>query len=165
MNKEILLSSNNMNWETPKNIIELAKSIVGIDQFTLDCCAKDSSVAKGSYYFSPEDDGLKQKWYGTVWNNPPYGRNIIKWIKKSYEESLTGVEVICLIPARTDTVYFHDYCAKFAQVYLIKGRITFEINKSPVCDKNGHPMPAPFPSMFVHFKNGLEPKIKVISQL
>ncbi len=73
-------------------------------------------------YFTPEMDGLKQEWNGTCWMNPPYGRGIGKWVKKAYESSLTGSTVVCLLPARTDTRWWHDYCMK-GEIRLVKGRL------------------------------------------
>ncbi|MGR5961327.1 DNA N-6-adenine-methyltransferase [Bacillus paranthracis] len=67
-------------------------------------------------------DGLKQEWNGTCWMNPPYGRGIGKWVKKAYESSLTGSTVVCLLPARTDTRWWHDYCMK-GEIRLVKGRL------------------------------------------
>jgi site-specific DNA-methyltransferase (adenine-specific) len=86
-------------------------------------------------------DGLTQNYCKTFWLNPPYSR-IAAFMKKAYEESLKGATVVCLIPARTDTKYWHDYCMKAAEIRFIKGRLKFG-------DQKGS---APFPSVVVIFK-------------
>ena len=76
--------------------------------------------------------------------NPPYGREIGKWVKKAYEESLKGVTIVLLIPARTDTRYFHDYILGKAEIRFLRGRLKF----------GGCKNSAPFPSMVVVYNNG-----------
>lgn len=110
--------------------------------FDLDPCATDFN-AKCSNYFTKKQDGLSRGWWGSVFMNPPYGREIIKWVKKAYEESkrpLVDV-VVCLVPARTDTAWWHDYCMK-GEIRFIRGRIKFSGKGS-----------APFPSAIVIFRN------------
>ena len=80
-------------------------------------------------------------WSGTCWMNPPYGREIIKWMKKAYQESLKGCTVVCLVPSRTDTIWWHDYAMK-GEITFIKGRLKFGNQSNP----------APFPSAVVVFK-------------
>lgn len=113
--------------------------------FTLDPCA-DETNHKCNRYFTKEIDGLSQDWSGeTVFCFPPYGRNIKKWVKKSRDEALKpNTTVVMLIPARTDTQYFHDYIYQKPNVEIrfIKGRLKFN-------DSNNA---APFPSMVVVFK-------------
>ena len=78
----------------------------------------------------------------TVWLNPPYGRGIGKWVQKAYEEAQKpGTVVVCLLPARTDTAWFHDYCRK-GKITFIRGRLKFGGSKNS----------APFPSMVVEFR-------------
>lgn len=98
----------------------------------------------------PGIDGLRQDWgYGVCWMNPPYGRSIKHWISKAWEASEDGAVVVCLIPARTDTQWWHDYIwdesinapRNGVQLRLVKGRIRFEGQKSS----------APFPSVIVIF--------------
>ena len=109
--------------------------------FTLDPCATAEN-AKCSKFYTLEDDGLAQDWLNEiVFMNPPYGRQIKHWIKKAFDESLKGAIVVCLVPARTDTQYWHDYCMKADEVRFIKGRLKFS-------DKDA----APFPSAVVVFK-------------
>ncbi|MBR4860234.1 MAG: adenine methyltransferase [Alphaproteobacteria bacterium] len=139
MNKA-LLSSNSMEWATPQPFFdELNKEF----NFTLDPCATDQN-AKCRKYFTKNDDGLAQSWCGeTVFCNPPYGRQIGKWVEKAYNEAKRGTTVVMLIPARTDTTYFHDYIYKKHEIRFIRGRLYFG-------DGNGR---APFPSMLVIMRN------------
>lgn len=130
-----LLSSKNMGWCTPADFFsELDQEF----HFNLDPAATDKS-AKCARYFTPADDGLKADWGGCrVFCNPPYGRQITDWVRKGYEESKKpGTLVVMLIPARTDTSYFHDYIfhGKADEVRFIRGRLTFT-------DEDGNPTKA-----------------------
>lgn len=102
-----LFSSNTNEWATPVAFYEeLNKEF----KFTLDPCATDANH-KCNKYFTKEQDGLAQSWAGeVVFCNPPYGRELSNWVKKCYEEHIKhGITVVMLIPARTDTTYFHKY--------------------------------------------------------
>lgn len=143
MDKRIHFSSATDNWSTPQYLFDaLNKDFC----FTLDPCA-DSSNHKCPKYYTKEQDGLAQDWSGEiVFCNPPYGREIGKWVKKSYDEVYNGTCkcVVMLIPARTDTRWFHEYIYKKADVDFIKGRIKFG-------DQTEN---APFPSMLAIFRKG-----------
>ena len=132
-----LYSSNTDLWATPDYFFDSIK-----DEFnpTLDVCALPENT-KCERFFTPEMDGLKQKWDGVCWMNPPYGRKIKYWVEKAYHESKNGSKIICLLPARTDTKWFHDFIYGKAEVRFIKGRIKFGEAK----------WNAPFPSMIVIF--------------
>lgn len=132
-----MFSSKTDDWYTP---IDFYNQLNEEFNFNLDPCANYDNH-KCSTYFTREEDGLKQSWEGyTVFVNPPYGREIKDWIKKSYEESLKpNTTVVMLIPSRTDTQYFHDYIYGKADIRFIKGRLKF----------GGCKDPAPFPSMVV----------------
>ncbi|WP_165820836.1 DNA N-6-adenine-methyltransferase [Pueribacillus theae] len=134
-------SSRSSDWETPQDFFdELDKEF----NFTLDPCASHTN-AKCDKYFTKEDNGLLQDWSGeTVFMNPPYGREIKDWVRKAYEESLKGTTVVCLLPARTDTRWFHDYIYGNAAIRFIKGRLKF----------GGAKNSAPFPSMVVIYDRG-----------
>lgn len=134
-----LLTSTTPEWATPSDFFqELDREF----RFDLDPCATKEN-AKCADYFTKEQDGLAQNWGGRrVFCNPPYGRELPKWVRKCYEESRKGALVVMLIPARTDTAYFHDYIYhKAREVRFIRGRLHF----------NGHENAAPFPSMVVIF--------------
>jgi phage N-6-adenine-methyltransferase len=133
-------SSATDEWATPQAFYDVIEA-----EFhpTLDVCCLESS-AKCERYFTPEDNGLEQEWIGVVWMNPPYGDEIERWVKKAHESALEGATVVCLLPARTDTAWWHDYCSH-AEVRFIRGRLRFgEATAS-----------APFPSALVIF--GREP--------
>lgn len=135
MNK-ILFSSNKDDWETPH---ELFNKLDQEFHFTIDVCANYDNK-KCNRYYSKKDNGLLQDWTNeTVWCNPPYGRKISEWVKKAKESNAT---VVMLLPARTDTKWFHKYIYGRAEIRFIKGRLKF------VGSKNS----APFPSMIVIFK-------------
>lgn len=135
-----LFSSITAEWATPQAFFdELDREF----HFDLDPCATDSN-AKCELYYTVEDDGLTKNWGGRrVFCNPPYGREIGKWVKKCYEESQKpDTLVVLLIPARTDTAYFHEYIYKKArEIRFIRGRLHFNEAKQG----------APFPSMVVIF--------------
>ena len=116
-------SSKSNEWYTPQYLFDELNEKY---QFTLDPCASHEN-AKCDKYFTIEDDGLTKDWSkDIVFMNPPYGRNIKHWIKKAYEESIKGATVVCLIPARTDTTYWHDYIFNNAyNIKFLKGRIKF----------------------------------------
>lgn len=133
----IHFSSATDSWSTPQSFFDdLNKRF----HFDLDVCASHQN-AKCPRYFTVEDDGLNQSWTGTCFMNPPYGRGISRWMQKAYESSLAGATVVCLIPARTDTRWWHTYAVK-GEVTFIKGRFKFGASKQF----------APFPSALVVFK-------------
>lgn len=138
-----LLSSKKMDYCTPKEFFaELDKEF----HFALDAAATEAS-AKCAAFYTPENDGLTKPWNiaggGAVFCNQPYGREIGKWVRKAYEEAQSGATIVLLIPARTDTSYFHNYILGHAEIRWVRGRLRFE-------DEDGmvYP-PAPFPSMVV----------------
>ena len=138
-------SSKSNEWYTPD---KLYQELNNEFNFTLDPCCTIQS-AKCLNFFTEKEDGLSQTWGGhKVFMNPPYGREIKDWIKKAYEESLKpNTIVVCLIPARTDTSYWHDYIfSKAFDVRFLRGRIRFETTDG----KSNNP--APFPSAVVIFK-------------
>lgn len=130
-------SCSTVEWETPQGLFDELSWIFG--PFTLDPCATRHN-AKCDRFFSREDDGLAQPWDGKVFLNPPYGREIGKWVRKAYGESLTGALVVCLLPARTDTQWWQDYAA-LGHVHFLRGRLKFGEAKNA----------APFPSALVIF--------------
>lgn len=127
-------------WSTPQEFFdELNKEF----NFTLDPCSTYEN-AKCKKYYTIKEDGLKQDWTGeTVFCNPPYGKELKKWVLKCYEESKKpNTKVVMLIPARTDTTYFHDYIYHIAkEIRFVRGRLKFGNSMNS----------APFPSMIVVF--------------
>lgn len=132
-----LMSSKTDLWETPQ---DLFCRLNAEHNFTLDVCALPEN-AKCERYFTPEQDGLSQDWTGVCWMNPPYGRKIGKWVRKAYESAQNGAKVVCLLPARTDTAWWHEYVMR-GRVTFLRGRLKFGNSKSS----------APFPSAIVIFE-------------
>lgn len=129
-------SSKSIEWSSPQDLYDKLNNIYS---FNLDVCATKDN-AKCEEYYTKEDDGLSKDWFGKrCWMNPPYGREIKQWVKKASE---TGTLVVCLLPARTDTSWWHDYIIpKAISIEFIRGRLKF----------GGHENPAPFPSAIVVF--------------
>jgi phage N-6-adenine-methyltransferase len=135
----IHFSTEQDTWSTPTDLFQKLNDEF---HFTLDpCCSTET--AKCSKFFTKEDNGLIQNWSNEiVFMNPPYGKNQTKiWMKKAYEESRNGATVVALVPARTDTLWFHEY-ALLGEVRFIRGRLRFSESKQP----------APFPSIIVVFR-------------
>lgn len=140
VNTTLMFSSETDLWATPQEFFNKLNSEFN---FNLDPCAIPDN-AKCNIFYTPNDDGLKQDWGGRkVFCNPPYGRVLKNWVKKCYEESLKpNTKVVMLIPARTDTSYFHDYIYhKAKEIRFIRGRLKFGNATNS----------APFPSMIVVF--------------
>lgn len=135
MNKG-LFSSNTCEWETPIDLFNI------LDQefnFTLDPCSNNNNF-KCKKHYTLKENGLIQDWSSDiVFMNPPYGRDIYNWVRKAYNSNTT---VVCLLPARTDTKWFHEFIYNKSEIRFIKGRLKFGRSKNS----------APFPSMIVIFK-------------
>ena len=140
MNNELMFSSKTDLWSTPNDFFDKLNDEF---HFTLDPCSTHEN-AKCYKHFTEEENGLLQDWGNeVVFCNPPYGRQIKYWVKKAYEESQKdNTKVVMLIPARTDTIYFHEYIYHKAEIRFIKGRLKFGNAKNS----------APFPSMVVIFE-------------
>jgi phage N-6-adenine-methyltransferase len=138
--QKVMFSSKSGSWATPQEFYN--KLNLKLGPFTLDACATMHN-AKCTNFFSPEQDGLSKDWYGhNVFVNPPYGRGIEAWIRKSFEESQKNrTRVVMLIPARTDTKYWHEYVMRADAIYFVKGRLKF--GDAENC--------APFPSAVIVF--------------
>ena len=143
--RSLMFSSKNSEWGTPEKLFNRLNNMFN---FTLDPCC-NSFNAKCKKFYTIEEDGLSKSWKGeTVFCNPPYGRQIKNWVKKAYEESRhPDTTVVLLIPARTDTSYWHDYVMRSEMIYFIKGRLCF---MNGLSDEGTNP--APFPSVIVVFK-------------
>ena len=126
MLNEGLFSSRSDMWATPQDFFDKLDEEF---KFEIDVCAT-SENAKCSKFYSISDDGLAQKWVGMCWMNPPYGREIGKWVRKAYESGLEGATVVCLLPSRTDTKWFQDYCLKSSDIRFIRGRLKFGDSKN-----------------------------------
>lgn len=138
-------SSATNEWTTPDAFYALLHAEFDFD---LDPCATADN-AKCTRYFTQADDGLSQRWNArAVFMNPPYGRDLGRWVQKAHEEVTAGRAgvVVCLIPARTDTGYWHDYVMAAAEVRLVRRRITFG---GSIRHGRDRAAAAPFPSAVV----------------
>lgn len=135
-------TSNKLDWETPQWLFDYLDKTFN---FSLDACATEYNAKCHAYFdLSKGYDALKQEWSGTVWLNPPYGKEIGRWMTKAYTEACLGnCTVVCLVPARTDTRWWWN-TARHGTVIFLKGRLKFE----------GASSGAPFPSAIVVFARG-----------
>ncbi len=143
MKNEQLFTSNKTDWETPQWLFDkLDKEF----NFDADVCASREN-SKCHYYITEKNNCLMDDWSVPFsqrpisFMNPPYGRQIGKFIQKAYEESVKGCTVVCLVPARTDTRWWWDYCLKASEIRFLKGRLKFGNSDNS----------APFPSAIVIF--------------
>lgn len=151
-----LFTSRTEEWETPQYVFSILNDEFN---FQIDVCAT-SENAKCKLFFTKQSDGLKQEWSPyRCWMNPPYGKNISNWMKKAYLESRRGALVVCLIPSRTDTRWWHEWVMKAAEIRLIAGRLSFGSSAQS----------APFPSCIViyfpEFDNPYKLSVPVIKSV
>lgn len=132
-----MFSSATDMWATPQAFFD---KINAKFDFQTDVCATEAN-SKCAHFYSPELNGLEQSWTGVCWMNPPYGRGIGAWVKKAFDSARLGATVVCLLPARVDTRWWHDYCVN-GEVHFIKGRLKFGDARDS----------APFPSAVVVFR-------------
>lgn len=131
--KNVHFQSNTPEWSTPQDLFDQLNAEFN---FTLDPCATKEN-AKCTKFYTKEQNGLSKDWTGErVFMNPPYGRQIGLWVKK-----LSEIGGVALLPARTDTQWFHSYVYGKAEIRFIKSRLKFGGSKNF----------APFPSMIVIF--------------
>jgi phage N-6-adenine-methyltransferase len=146
MTSDVMFSSKSGVWETP---IDLYKELDREFCFNVDVCATADN-AKHTFYFTESDDGLSKTWHGVAWCNPPYGRTVGRWITKGIEQVQNNERcraVVYLLPARTDTAWFHgliwdrssNHPRTGVEVRFLKGRLKFGQSTTG----------APFPSMVV----------------
>lgn len=139
MNAAAMFSAQTDLWETPQAFFDALDAEF---HFALDVCATPEN-AKCKRFYTKQQDGLAQEWLGVCWMNPPYGREIGEWVKKAHESANSGMAtVVCLLPARTDTRWFHDYIYGKAEIRFIQGRLKFGDSQNS----------APFPSMIAVFR-------------
>jgi phage N-6-adenine-methyltransferase len=136
--RPVYFSHQSDEWETPAALFaELDREF----HFTTDVAALPHN-AKCDHFFTPGEDGLQQTWEGVCWMNPPYGPAIKQWVKKARESARAGVTVVCLVPSRTDTLWWHDQVQDQAEVRFLRGRVKF----------GGVENSAPFPSAILVFR-------------
>lgn len=131
------------DWATPPSVFDPLNAEFG---FTLDVCASTENT-KVEWFFDEQADALNLPWgNGVCWMNPPYGRDLGRWVQKAYESSQGGATVVCLVPARTDTAWWHDWVEGKAETRFVRGRIKF----------NGALKDAPFPSVVLVYRPAME---------
>lgn len=128
-NPAVHTARGSVEWPTPRDFFD------ALDRefhFDLDPCATPDN-AKCARYFTAADDGLAQRWTGTVFVNPPF-RDCGLWVEKAHEESRRGATVVCLVPSRTDTDWWHRYAVR-AEIRWIRGRLRFnaQVNAPFAC--------------------------------
>lgn len=149
-----LFSSNIAEWETPAALFKVLDDEF---QFTLDAAATEKNRKCKQFLADAFAEpvagwGVKSKG-GNIYLNPPYGRNAVDWVARAYEESRDGPVVVMLLPARTDTRWFHQWGVQ-GNVRLLPGRLRFEIGG------NTSLQAAPFPSMLIIFDRKTKPSIE-----
>ncbi len=137
MTSNVHFMAERQDWETPQFLFD---GLNAEFRFELDVCATEDN-AKCNRYFGEQDDGLAQIWEGVCWMNPPYGRQIERWMKKAFESAREGALVVCLVPARTDTRWWHKYAMR-GEIRYLRGRLRFGSSANS----------APFPSAVVVFR-------------
>lgn len=141
MNKEVMFSSKTVEHETPDELFDTLNQIF---DFRIDVCATVQNT-KCPTFFTKERNGLEQEWKGRCWMNPPYGREIGAWVQKAYNESQKpNCTVVALLPARTDTIWWHNYVIK-SEVFFLRGRLKFGNQQNS----------APFPSAIAVFRQNV----------
>lgn len=140
MNNEVMFSSKTDEWSTPQDLFDRLNEEF---HFDLDVCANETNH-KCVLYYDRNQDGLKMPWKGhVVWCNPPYGKEIGKWVHAANQENMiNGTTIVMLLPARTDTKWFHDDILGKADIRFLRGRLKFGSSQNS----------APFPSMLAIFK-------------
>ena len=140
-NKALFTSDTN-EWGTPRHLFDLIHGEFGFD---LDVCA-NAENAKCERFYSKEQNGLALPWAPSrCWMNPPYGREIGRWVARAKIEAVAGALVVGLVPARTDAAWWHENVMRGAtEVRLIAGRLCFGRSLTP----------APFPSAVVVWRPG-----------
>jgi phage N-6-adenine-methyltransferase len=137
--RSVHFSSTSCEWSTPRRLFDELQAEF---RFDLDPCATPDN-ATCARYFTRDDDGLAQEWTGRVFMNPPYGAEIGAWMRKAWESAQSTAElVVCLIPARTCTAWWHEYAAR-GELRFLRGRLKFGGTKTS----------APFPSALAVFRN------------
>lgn len=148
-------SSEQSSWRTPRQLFDQLNAEFG---FTVDVCASDENALLGRYW-TEADEALLRSWAGErVWMNPPYGRQISRWIEKAWTEAPDADLIVALVPARTDTAWWHDYAMRADEIRFLRRRLTFGVvtpngGKSRSIEGNN----APFPSCLLIWRSSIEP--------
>jgi phage N-6-adenine-methyltransferase len=147
-----MMSSLRSDWATPRQLFEMLDREF---HFTLDVCASEATATCKEWFGS---SALERPWVpledGTVWCNPPYGRELGRWVEKAHREATQHfTTVVMLLPARTDTSWFHNYCLK-GEIRFLRGRLAYDDGRHRMAPAGRRKAEAPFPSMIVIFWRG-----------
>lgn len=139
----IPIENKSPEWYTPKHILELIYRIMEID---LDPASPEEPTVNARKYYTKKENGLLQSWHGNIYLNPPYGREILPWIKKTVDEYEAGniQNIILLLPAKTDTFWFNHLVSRCACFCTIQKRLHFISGDNPNTKQTGT-----FPSVLV----------------
>ena len=141
-----LYQSNKQDWSTPRWLFDLLNNEFNFD---LDVCA-DNENKKVDRFYSIEDSAFEHHWVGTCWMNPPYGRGISEWMAKAWRSALVPpTKVVCLLPVRSDTKWWHNYAMESSEIRFLNKRLSF----------GGSSNKAPFPSAIIVFSGRSSPVI------
>lgn len=154
MNTEIMFSKKSDEWGTPQALFDELNAEFG--PFILDVAATEENK-KCAYFIGKEENALTARWMSKNWCNPPYSQ-VKEFAAKAAEEAKNGNMTVMLIPARTDTRFFHDYIYNKPDVEIrfLKGRLKFISPDGSLLrgtKMNGSNNAAPFPSMIVIFNS------------
>ena len=144
----VMVSSKIIHWNTPEKVLERVR-LLDMHGVGLDPCANKTSSVRAHTEYHEEDDGLSHDWrgHGLVYMNPPYGKALLTWCGKMWEEFRLASDggardqIVALVPARPDTQWWHRFCAPADAVCFIEGRLKFQ----------GAPAVAPFPSALIYY--------------
>jgi len=137
VNNDVMFSHATDLWSTPQWLFDALDKEFG---FTLDPCS-DGTNAKCAKFYSIQDSGMLKDWgTETVFMNPPYSE-CQKWMRKAYGAAQEGATVVCLVPSRTDTDWWHRYAMK-GEIRFLRGRLKFGDSMNS----------APFPSAVIVFR-------------
>jgi phage N-6-adenine-methyltransferase len=140
-------SYGSVEWGTPQDLFDVLNKVHG--PFDLDVAASEGN-AKAPTYFTRENSGLTQDWFGKAWMNPPFGHGVDVWFDKVVKEFLAGhcERIVVIVPNRSDTKWFHNSIMPYASIlYVIKGRLNY-------LRDDGYNKAAPFPSIVAVFEKG-----------
>lgn len=138
-------SAKSVEYETPQAFFDALDVEF---HFTLDVAASIEN-AKCLVFYTRDQDGLSQSWTGTCWCNPPYGRDLPRWIRKAVESARAGTTTVMLIPARTNTNWWHDLVMVHGVVRFVRGRLRFNGGR--------HGLPFPLAVVVIQKSGGLHP--------
>jgi phage N-6-adenine-methyltransferase len=160
MNNALMFSKASDEWSTPQDFWEALNAEF---HFDMDVAATSENT-KCELLITQEDDALSMDWGGVCWLNPPYSK-CREFIAKAAEQAKKGCTVVCLVPSRTDTRWWHEHvwdrnkhmAQPGVEIRFVKGRLKFGTQAGPIRTSlrtKGGPVnnSAPFPSVVLVFR-------------